>query len=300
MNEGGIPILTVPERKLSEHRVWQVDRDSIRGREVAGPFFDAGGISMALAELPNYSGDLHIPECHRFFLVLQGRMKVRLGRDIIIANTGDLVCMPAGGVTSRAGLGPIVVIYIQFDDTPLWAPLKSLGPSVRQYESTDLLYILLNRIIKALQSQDVYSIRCAWENSDMLVTLMKRELHQSSNEWTSDLMKRIIDLLKRIRTNPELKWDRASMAKAVNMSDRNMARAFQRIFNIPPAKMLNTIRMDIAANMLMKTDLPLSVIANTVGYDSPFSFSRLFKQHTGVSPGRYRHLPAGQKLPSPL
>ena len=289
----GTSILEIPKRKIEQHRVWLIDRENIRGTEVAGPFFDAGGLSAGIADLPDYRGDLHVPECHRFFLLLQGRLKVRFNKDTMIASAGDLLCMPAGILTSRTGIGPVSLIHIELEDIPLWSKLKSLGQSVRHYESADLMYIFISTINNALRSQDIYSIRRARESSEMLVKLLKREIHQSTNEWCSKHMKKLIDLMNAIRAHPEYDWNRATIAKALNMSDRTMTRSFQRVFNMPPAKMVISIRMDIASRMLQESDLPLVQIANAVGYDSPFSFSRLFKIYTGVAPGHYRNLPPG-------
>lgn len=298
MIEGGKPVLPVPVHKVTKHRVSQIDIDNLGGREVAGPFFDAGGICAAIAALPEKRGDLHVPSWHRFDLVLQGRMKVRFGRDTVIAEKGDLVCMPAGFLTSRTGLGPIEVIYIVLADDPIWSPLKAIGQSIRKYESSDMVYILVSKLIGALRSPDIYSIRCARENSETLVSLLKREMHQSSNEWNSDRTKRLAELLDSIRAKPDFKWDSPTMAQKVNMSERNLSRVFQRVFNMPPAQMVITIRMELAARMLIKTNMTLSAIANSVGYDSPFSFSRLFRKHVGTSPQHYRELPAGQRQSS--
>ena len=290
----------MPARKVREHRVWQVDGDDIIGREASAPFFDAGGVSLAIAELPNHQGGLHIPKCHRFWLILQGEMQVRLDRDTVVATAGDLVCMPAGVKTQRTGLGPLVAIYVEIADTPAWTPLKTRGPSIRQYESTPLAYALVDSIARAPRSQDIYSMRCSRENAAMLVTLLKRELHQSTNEGDSGCMKRLADLLENIRETPDAKWDRQAMARMVNMSERNLGRVFKRVFGMPPTKMVITVRMDAASRLLRKTDMTLSAIANAVGYDSAFSFSRLFSKYAGISPAQYRSLPAGKRLRVPF
>lgn len=43
-----------------------------------------------------------------------------------------------------------------------------------------------------------------------------------------------------------------------------------------------------ACDLLSRSDLPLKEIAMTVGYDDPHYFSRIFKNHRGVSPEAYR------------
>lgn len=295
MNSAQQPVLAIPPTKITYHRIWQLDKDSIRAQEIADPFFDVGGISMAIAYLPNYQGELHVPENHRFFLVLQGRMRVRFIKETVIAQAGDLVCMPKDILTSRQGIGPLSVACIEFTDHPLWEPLKSLGQSIRYYESTDLLYILIYRLTEASRLQDVYSMQCARENAQTLVQLMRRELHQSANPLRSQTTQQLVKLLGKIRDNPGHMWNRQNMSKELNMSERNMTRAFQRTFNMPPAKMIISIRMDIASSLLVETNMTLREVADAVGYDSAFSFSRLFKKHIGISPGHYRSLPRNQQ-----
>jgi AraC-like DNA-binding protein len=224
-------------------------------------------------------------------------MRVRLNRNTFIAKPGDLVCIPEGALVSRSPLSSIEVDYILLYDIPLWSPLKDRGPLVRQYEFADMLHILISSMVNALISQDVYSMRCAREDSETLVKLLKRELHQDTKERTSRCAQQLTTLVEKIREQPDAKWDSPTMAREVNMSERNLNRNFRKIFNMPPARMVTTIRMDMAARMLVETEKPLSAIANAVGYDSPFSFSRLFKKHAGTSPKNYRELPAGRKQP---
>jgi transcriptional regulator GlxA family with amidase domain len=209
-----------------------------------------------------------------------------------------MVCIPAGSIASRSPQETIEAAYVLLDDIPLWSRLKDRGPIVRKYEFADMLHILVSSIVGALVTQDIYSIRCAHEDSETLVKLLKRELHEEANERDTRHSERLTGLVEKIREHPDAKWDSYSMAQEINMSQRNMNRAFRKKFNMPPAKMVTTIRMDLAARMLIETDMSLATIANTLGYDSPFSFSRLFKKHAGISPNHYRALPAGQRQPT--
>lgn len=76
-------------------------------------------------------------------------MKAWLDRDTVVATAGDLVCMPTGVTTQMTGLGPIVAIYVEIADTPAWTPLKTRGPSIRQYESSQRAYALVDSISPA-------------------------------------------------------------------------------------------------------------------------------------------------------
>jgi AraC-like DNA-binding protein/ligand-binding sensor protein len=51
---------------------------------------------------------------------------------------------------------------------------------------------------------------------------------------------------------------------------------------------LNRLRVEKASAMLTETDLPISGIAAACGFEDQSWFSKIFKNYTGVSPGRYR------------
>lgn len=282
------PVLSLPVCEITNRYSPNVCHDHIHARDVAGPFFDAGGNMICLAQLPEYNGGLYRPDTHIFSLIVQGRMEFRMGKDTYIAESGDLVCTPVGTLTQRTALEPVEWLYIYLEDVPMWAPLKQQGCAIRQYESADLMYILATRIIEALRNLDIYSIRCARESAEMLVKLLERELRQSTNERQSRRMDRMVDLVEQIRKNPRYEWNRTSMAQEADMSERNLTRTFRRTFGVPPGKMVTKIRMEIAAQMLHETTGSVKAIAASLGYRTSFAFSRVFKNYTGVAPGKFR------------
>ncbi|MCI8553938.1 MAG: AraC family transcriptional regulator [Clostridiales bacterium] len=63
---------------------------------------------------------------------------------------------------------------------------------------------------------------------------------------------------------------------------------FKKYTGLSPTKYLQTFRMTRAAHLLSLTQLPISAVALSCGYQEPESFHKIFKQHTGLSPSRYR------------
>jgi AraC-like DNA-binding protein len=51
---------------------------------------------------------------------------------------------------------------------------------------------------------------------------------------------------------------------------------------------LNRLRVEKARHMLAETDLTLSEIASSCGFEDQSWFSKIFKSFTGISPGKYR------------
>ncbi len=55
-----------------------------------------------------------------------------------------------------------------------------------------------------------------------------------------------------------------------------------------PAAFLRKVRLDLARQMLVTTDMPLAEIAERRGFGYLSHFSRAFKANHGVAPSRYR------------
>jgi AraC-like DNA-binding protein len=51
---------------------------------------------------------------------------------------------------------------------------------------------------------------------------------------------------------------------------------------------LNRLRTEKAATMLVTTNLSISEIAKTCGFEDQSWFSKIFKNNTGLTPGKYR------------
>lgn len=77
-------------------------------------------------------------------------------------------------------------------------------------------------------------------------------------------------------------------ARAVAVSERTLARKFNMAIGQTPLAYLQTLRLEAARTLLEAGDLTVDSVASQVGYVDASSFSRLFKQELGVSPGAYR------------
>ena len=92
-------------------------------------------------------------------------------------------------------------------------------------------------------------------------------------------------------------WLHRNMAKDVKMSDlahaiavseRTMARRFVAAIGQTPLAYLQAVRLQAARALLETGDMPVQSVAAQVGYNDASSFSRLFRQGVGLSPGSYR------------
>ena len=78
------------------------------------------------------------------------------------------------------------------------------------------------------------------------------------------------------------------MAGVACMSTSHFLRTFKQILGQTPHQFLVSTRMARAARLLQDTDRPVTEVAFAVGFESPGSFSWLFRRRFGDSPTGYR------------
>jgi AraC-like DNA-binding protein len=61
----------------------------------------------------------------------------------------------------------------------------------------------------------------------------------------------------------------------------------------PPLTYLTRWRMGLAARLLVTSEASLAEVAQQVGYESEFAFSRAFKRNRGLAPEPFRRAAQG-------
>lgn len=83
-------------------------------------------------------------------------------------------------------------------------------------------------------------------------------------------------------------WTVAGLAKRTDVSRAALAKRFGAQVGQPPMAYLRERRIALAADLLRDSDATIAVIADRVGYSSPFALSAAFKRQLGISPSQYR------------
>lgn len=81
-----------------------------------------------------------------------------------------------------------------------------------------------------------------------------------------------------------------ALAREANLSPSRFAHLFREQIGMTPRHYAETARLDRVSQLLERTTLSIKEITTRTGFASPFYLSTRFKQHTGVSPTRYRTL----------
>ena len=84
--------------------------------------------------------------------------------------------------------------------------------------------------------------------------------------------------------------DLETLAATAGLSLHHFARAFRRSAHLPPHAYVLQKRIDLARDLLFRTDRPLADIALATGFADQSHFARQFRQSNGVSPSAFRRL----------
>lgn len=91
-----------------------------------------------------------------------------------------------------------------------------------------------------------------------------------------------------IQTNYSYSITVEDIADYVGISRSHLFRSFQSYLRKSPKEYLTGYRIRQACRLLKETDLPVSAIAYSVGFENNLYFSKAFKKQKGVSPSEYR------------
>lgn len=78
------------------------------------------------------------------------------------------------------------------------------------------------------------------------------------------------------------------LARAAGVTRGHLSRVFRHDLGLTPMEALRLLRLDRAATLLARSNLPIQELAAQCGFGNPFHFSRLFRAAYGDSPRGYR------------
>ncbi|WP_158825656.1 AraC family transcriptional regulator [Mucilaginibacter lacusdianchii] len=261
----------------------------------------------------------------QFWKLLEGPCWLQIEERVSIEMAkGDLVLIPNGSKHSISHKSDSMKIplktYIDFRDTPNAyfldgnSKTKMLGGHFEfddQYEHPlithlpDLLYLKAlheneQDWVELTTDQILIEIKQPNAGSDIMVNRLSEALfihliraclerkvidHGFLSALTDQ---RISTALQYIQNFPKRNWTMAELAKFSGMSRTQFFNTFKSLVGQTPLTYLQNWRMQQAKEMLLKSQLKVSVIANQVGYGSEAAFNRLFKKKFSVTPASFR------------
>jgi len=105
---------------------------------------------------------------------------------------------------------------------------------------------------------------------------------------TSSYPVSIIRVMRHIEEHLSSRLSLDELAKQADMSKYHFCRFFNRHIGMSPMKYLTSRRIAKAKDLIRKEDVPISVVASSVGFNDMSSFCVQFKHFTGTTPIKYK------------
>jgi len=264
-----------------------------------------------------------------FHYVLEGRMRVRLGKEpprsagpgslILVARNephllgSDVSLPPLDGrkLIRRAeeqelgtidfGTGRVVrnhfvcgFLSTAVTRHPLLVALPSLlvadlrGQPCAEWAETSFRYAAREHASRRPGSQDIVG-----RLSELLFVEAVRghidKLPANATGWLSALRDPSLSrTLAAMHARPAHAWTAGELAKDAGLSRSAFAERFTNALGVPPMSYLTRWRMLLAGQRLRESADTIAQVAEAVGYESEFTFSRAFTREMGVAPGAWR------------
>jgi AraC-like DNA-binding protein len=99
---------------------------------------------------------------------------------------------------------------------------------------------------------------------------------------------RIHQLSEAMRREPEADYNQGQCSAIMHVSEAHFRRLFRSLIGLAPQRFLLQCRLNASSELLATTRMPIKQIASHYKFESVHHFSRVFKNHCGVPPGRFR------------
>ena len=250
----------------------------------------------ASADLPAGWPLLSHAHCfYHLFFVRSGKTIMLAGGKSYSLKQGDCIIIPPGVLHEiPAEEHSLLVSYeVKFtiEDPYLENSLNRGQPLI--YEGVSYIGLSMQHIVYSWAVNDPESRdRANIFLSSMLLSVTSEQPHEqlrvSSYIDITPFPKLVKQIIQYIESNHTEPFSLEQLASEVGYNKRYLCSAFKRSTGITILDYLNHVRIRHAAQCFYYHNVPISVIAQCVGFVTPVHFTRVFKNLVGVSPSRFR------------
>ena len=282
-------------------------------------FFPEDGCPIALraihGDLPvQHRGDLtdirHTHDFSELIIITEGGGDHWINGDIYQVRAGDIFLIQGNTehyFTKRSSLG---MYNIMFDDPYLREHLRSLRalsgfnafflfePTYRRshkfkshlhitQEAMRPLMVKLQEMADELSGDRPGSDLILLAKALEIFVYISREYSDTPDPMVHSLF-RLGELISKLENAYAEKWTLSRISKMTAMAPSTLLPVFKKVTGSSPIDYLLQVRLSKAAELLLKTNLPISEVAQKCGFRDSNYFSRQFRKRYAAAPKNYR------------
>lgn len=229
---------------------------------------------------------------HLLLYAVGGEGELRVNGQLHRVQRGDVMMLPKGlpHAYRASDHDPWTLYWVHFDGEDadaFWRhldfrpeqPVRHLGAAAKLVADFETLMELRNTGFA--ESSFIHAANQLRQMLALMGHLVERQQHP---EGKFDL--ETIHAFMQEKLHGKL--DLATLAAMVGMSRHGFCRRYKAITGNSPYQHYLYLKMERACYLLDVTDKSISEIAESLGYDDPYYFSRVFRKVMGMSPTHYR------------
>lgn len=222
----------------------------------------------------------------------QGTLEVLLNGQVLTMQPGHLVLFYPGEDTwyAKHDAGEMAYYWIHFTGSGVPSVLAGCGlekPGIYFTGPGPDIPTAFRAVFQNYINRDsCHAIAAAAQLISILVLIRRSmaDLANTRRDLTAGKMKASLAYIHHHYSQPITIRELADLE---HLSTSRYCALFQRATGISPNAYIIDLRLRMATDLMMKTDLSLKQIAQLVGYDDQLYFSRLFHSKRGLSPKQY-------------
>ena len=236
----------------------------------------------------NHSFPLHMHGCYEMVLMLEGSIEIQIDQVTHTLAEGDLILIKPNRLHSYAtpeGKTGVCLLCVFSGDL-----IAAIHESLIRFRLPspvlhDVPALYRDVFLHLQEHRDIAAVKGMLY---LLCGLFHRELDTSVEEAHGGDSTLLHAMLRFIEDHVEESCTLHDMAKELKYNESYLSRLFLKSVGIPYSEYVRNIKINHACYLLRNTDESVFGIAMKCGYTTQSSFSRSFKQLTGMVPVEYR------------
>ena len=244
-----------------------------------------------------YGGDWHsVPHTHNYtelFFIVSGKGQFLIQDQVFPVDVNNLVIINPNVLHTEDSLNsqPLEYIVLGIDGIELATSKNSNGQFciLDHYESVEISSCMRN-ILREMELKNTgYEDVCQAYMEILIIRLMRStSLAVQSDPQVISGNRQCAAVRRHIDLHFKEPLTLEQLAEEAHMNKYYLSHAFKREYGISPINYMISRRVEESKYLLAETDLPMSQIAQLLGFSSLSYFSQVFRRSQNISPMEYR------------
>lgn len=228
-------------------------------------------------------GTVHRRSRKRWAVALKrsGKTYYTVNGRVVVSDSLHPVILPKGCAYSWRCVEEGECLLIEFDAVQEYEDILSFAVTDNSF--------FINDFLKIQKNLPVFTAEAKLEGVHRLYGLLLQLLKTTPKEYVprekQQLLRPALEYISENYYLPNITNDR--LAELCGISTVYFRKSFEVICGVSPIRYLHNFRIRKAKDLLLSDYGSISQVAESVGYNSLYHFSKMFKVYTGLSPTQY-------------